>query len=126
VDASRRQRATAGSCVNNDTVEETRRWPADSVGLHRFTSVPFSTQYEYTPSYNDFGHTDDKAHFFAQMDFLTPELYRTLMPGRVLVRAREGSRPPGWLRQSLSFQSIDPFHADCIKHYRSTASCTWG
>jgi hypothetical protein len=33
------------------------------------TSVPFSTQYEYSPSYADFGHTDDNEHFFAQMDF---------------------------------------------------------
>jgi hypothetical protein len=48
------------------------------------TSVPFSTQYEYSPSYNDFGHTDDPAHFFRQMDYLTPELYRALMPGRIL------------------------------------------
>jgi hypothetical protein len=36
---------------------------SDSVGLV-VTSVPFATQYEYSPSYNDFGHTDDAAHFF--------------------------------------------------------------
>jgi hypothetical protein len=29
---------------------------SDSVGLI-VTSVPFGTQYEYSPSYNDFGHT---------------------------------------------------------------------
>jgi hypothetical protein len=33
---------------------------------------PVLDQYEYTPSYNDFGHTDDNEHFWAQMDFLTP------------------------------------------------------
>ena len=36
----------------------------DSVDLI-VTSIPFATQYEYTPSYNDFGHTDGNAHFFA-------------------------------------------------------------
>jgi hypothetical protein len=51
--------------VNNDTVEETKRMPENCVGLIA-TSIPFSTQYEYTPSYNDFGHTDDKAHFFGR------------------------------------------------------------
>lgn len=43
----------------------------------------FSTQYEYSPSYNDFGHTDGNEHFFAQMDFLTPQLLRVLKPGRL-------------------------------------------
>jgi hypothetical protein len=48
------------------------------------TSIPFGTQYEYTPSYNDFGHTDDDEHFFRQMDFLSPELLRVLKPGRIM------------------------------------------
>lgn len=34
-------------------------------------------------SYNDFGFTKDNAHFWDQMDFLTPELYRMLSPGRI-------------------------------------------
>jgi hypothetical protein len=53
---------------------------ADSVDLI-VTSIPFGTQYEYSPSYNDFGHTDDNAHFWEQMDFLVPELLRVLAPG---------------------------------------------
>src|SRR5260370_24329175 len=66
--------------VNNDTVEETAAMGADSADLI-VTSVPFATQYEYTPSYNDFGHTADNSHFWAQMDFLAPELRRVLAPG---------------------------------------------
>jgi DNA modification methylase len=58
VDAPRGSRRRLGA-VNNDTVEETAAMADNSVGLI-FTSIPFSTQYEYTPSYNDFGHTDDK------------------------------------------------------------------
>lgn len=53
-----------------------------SVGLIH-TSIPFSNHYEYTPSYNDFGHNEDTARFFEQMDYLTPELLRILQPGRV-------------------------------------------
>ena len=42
-----------------------------------------SNHYEYTPSYNDFGHNEDNDRFFEQMDYLTPELLRVLEPGRV-------------------------------------------
>src|SRR5699024_9714644 len=70
------------TAVNNDCVDETRRMATGSVDLI-VTSIPFSNHYEYTPSYNDFGHTDDNGHFWAQMDYLTPELLRVLAPGRI-------------------------------------------
>lgn len=100
----------------NDTVIETAAMASDSVGLV-VTSVPFATQYEYSPSYNDMGHTDDAAHFFRQMDYLTPELLRVLQPGRRLaVHVKDRVRPGGM--DGLGFQTVDPFHADCIQHYR--------
>lgn len=68
--------------VNSDCVLETARLPENSVGLV-VTSIPFGNHYEYCEAYNDMGHTQDDAHFFAQMDFLTPELYRSLKPGRM-------------------------------------------
>ncbi|SFR15361.1 DNA methyltransferase [Desulfoscipio geothermicus] len=68
--------------VNNDCVLETARMTENSVDLIH-TSIPFSNHYEYTPSYNDFGHNEDNDRFFKQMDFLTPELLRVLKPGRV-------------------------------------------
>ena len=67
---------------NNDCVEEIRNMPDNSIDLI-VTSIPFSNHYEYTPSYNDFGHNEDNAKFFEQMDFLTPEALRVLKPGRV-------------------------------------------
>ena len=70
------------SAVNNDCVDETARMESNSVDLIH-TSIPFANHYEYTPSYNDFGHTSSNAHFWAQMDFLTPELLRVLAPGRI-------------------------------------------
>jgi hypothetical protein len=90
--------------------------PSDSVGLI-VTSIPFATQYEYTPSYNDLGHTDDSDHFFRQLDYLTPELKRVLMPGRKLcVHVKDRVRPGGM--EGVGFQTVDPFHAECIRHYR--------
>ena len=70
------------TAVNNDCVEETSRMPDNSVDLIH-TSIPFANHYEYTPSYNDFGHTDSNGHFWDQMDFLTPQLHRILKPGRI-------------------------------------------
>ena len=67
---------------NNDCVEEMRNMPDNSVDLI-ITSIPFSNHYEYTPSYNDFGHNEDNEKFFEQMDYLTPEALRVLKPGRV-------------------------------------------
>jgi DNA modification methylase len=68
--------------INNDSVNELNNVPDNHFGLIH-TSIPFANHYEYTPTYNDFGHTEDNDHFFKQMDFLTPELFRTLQPGRV-------------------------------------------
>jgi len=68
--------------VYNDNVLELPNLRDNSVDLIH-TSIPFSNHYEYTPSYNDFGHNEDNAKFFDQMDYLTPELLRVLKPGRV-------------------------------------------
>jgi len=68
--------------VFNDNVLETPNLRDNSVDLIH-TSIPFSNHYEYTPSYNDFGHNEDNKRFFEQMDYLTPELLRVLKPGRV-------------------------------------------
>jgi len=101
--------------VNNDTVLETSSMAPDSVDLI-VTSIPFSTQYEYTPSYNDFGHTDDNGHFWAQMDFLTPQLLRVLAPGRNAVIHVKDRIVPGGMT-GLGFQTVQPFHAEAIAHY---------
>lgn len=102
--------------VNNDCVLEAYSIPDDSVDLI-LTSIPFSTQYEYTPSYNDFGHTDNVPHFFRQMDFLSPELLRVLKPGRNIVIHCKDRIIPGGI-SGYGFQVVQPFHADCIYHYQ--------
>jgi hypothetical protein len=101
--------------VNNDSVYECKTQPADSVHLI-LSSIPFSTQYEYSPSYHDFGHSDSNDHFFRQMDFLTPELYRMLKPGRVAAIHVKDRIVPGGLT-GLGFQTVYPFSDETVRHF---------
>lgn len=100
--------------ANNDCVQEARLMDENSVGLI-VTSIPFANHYEYTPNYNDFGHTDNNDHFWGQMDYLTPELLRVLQPGRIYACH---------VKDRINFGNVtgagiptsSPFHAEAIMH----------
>jgi DNA modification methylase len=100
--------------ANNDCVLECETMEDNSVGLIH-TSIPFSNHYEYTPSYNDFGHTDDSAHFWEQMDFLTPHLHRILKPGRIYACHVKDRILFGNVT-GKGAPTVSPFHAECIFH----------
>ena len=100
--------------ARNDCVEECRGMDDNSVDLV-VTSIPFSNHYEYTPSYNDFGHTDDNAHFWGQMDFLTPELLRVLNPGRIYACHVKDRILFGNVT-GKGAPTVSPFHAEAIFH----------
>lgn len=100
--------------ANNDCVLEAMSMETNSVDLI-ITSIPFANHYEYTPSYNDFGHTENNDHFWQQMDYLTPELLRVLKPGRmycchvkdrILFGNVTGAGAP----------TVSPFHAEALFH----------
>lgn len=100
----------------NDTVLEADGLATDSLDLI-ITSIPFGNHYEYSASYEDFGHNQDHDSFFRQLDFLTPSLLRALRPGRVMCvhvkdRIRFGNVT------GMGMPTVEPFHADCIEHYR--------
>ena len=103
------------TAVHDDCVEETRRMPDNSVGLIH-TSIPFGNHYEYSANYNDFGHNKDTGEFFRQMDYLTPELLRVLKPGRVAA-IHVKDRVLFGNATGTGMPTIEPFHAECIKHY---------
>lgn len=103
------------TAVNNDCVLETSGMPENSVDLIH-TSIPFSNHYEYTPSYNDFGHNEDTERFFEQMDFLTPQLLRILRPGRVAA-IHVKDRVLFGNATGTGMPTIEPFHSMCIDHY---------
>lgn len=105
----------AWTAVNNDCCEETAQMPDNSVGLI-VTSIPFSNQFEYSPSYNDFGHNADTEKFFQQMDFLSPQLLRILKPGRVFACHVKDRTLYGNVT-GMGMTTIEPFHALCIQHY---------
>ncbi len=102
------------SVANNDCVEEAKLQPDNSVD-QIITSIPFANHYEYTPSYNDFGHTQDNAHFWAQMDFLTPELLRILKPGRVYCCHVKDRINFGNVT-GAGIPTVSPFHAEALFH----------
>lgn len=101
--------------VNNDCVEETARMAENSVDMI-LTSIPFSNHYEYTPSYNDFGHNEDTRRFFEQMDYLSPNLLRVLKPGRVFC-CHVKDRVLFGNATGMGMPTMEPFHAMCIRHY---------
>lgn len=102
--------------AHNDCVEEVRRMAADSVDLI-VTSIPFSNQYEYSPNYRDFGHTDNADHFWAQMGFLIGELLRVLKPGRdACIHVKDRILPGNF--SGLGFQTLQPFGDECRYHFR--------
>lgn len=105
---------TGWVAANNDCVDETARMDEGSVDLI-VTSIPFSNHYEYTPSYNDFGHTDDNAHFWAQMDYLTPQLLRVLAPGRIYACHVKDRILFGNVT-GAGVPTVSPFHAEAIAH----------
>jgi len=101
--------------INNDCVLETAEMEENSVDLIH-TSIPFSNHYEYTPSYNDFGHNQDTVKFFEQMDYLTPNLLRILKPGRVAA-IHVKDRVLFGNATGTGMPTMEPFHAMCIQHY---------
>lgn len=100
---------------NGDCVELTRQMPTGSVHLEVF-SPPFANLYIYSDDLRDMGNCRDEEEFFEQFDFLIPELYRVLMPGRLcavhckqLARYKTSHGTSGWY----------DFRGDIIRHFEA-------
>ncbi|WP_456108540.1 DNA methyltransferase [Roseburia hominis] len=118
VEGSREERTVRGNhyeAVYGDCVEETRAMETNSIDLIH-TSIPFGNHYEYSANYNDFGHNQNTDRFFEQMDFLTSELLRVLKPGRVAAIHVKDRVLFGNVT-GTGFPTMEPFHAECIRHY---------
>lgn len=75
-----------------------------------------SNHYEYANSYNDMGFNPHTPAFFEQMDFLSPNLLRTLKPGRVFA-CHVKDRVLFGNATGTGMPTMEPFHALCIQHY---------
>jgi hypothetical protein len=103
------------TAVYNDSVIEFMKLKDNMFDLLH-TSIPFGNHYEYSASYNDFGHNSDTERFFEQMDYLTPNLLRTLKPGRVFA-CHVKDRVLFGNATGTGMPTIEPFHSLCISHY---------
>lgn len=68
---------------HGDSCEVMRDIPTGSVHYEIF-SPPFSSLYTYSNSERDLGNCRSDDEFFGQFGFIASELYRILMPGRVM------------------------------------------
>lgn len=68
---------------NGDCVEITRGLPDNSIHYSIF-SPPFASLYTYSNSDRDMGNCQSDEEFFEHFCFLVRELYRVIMPGRLV------------------------------------------
>lgn len=71
------------SIYNGDSCEVIKGIPDASIHFSIF-SPPFASLYVYTASDRDIGNVEDHDQFAEHMRFLIGELYRVMMPGRLL------------------------------------------
>lgn len=112
---------------NGDSAEVLKGIPDDSIHFMIY-SPPFASLYVYSNSERDLGNCKTLSEFYTQFEYIVKELYRCLMPGRLMAvhcmnlpttKGRDG------------FIGIQDFRGDLIKlfesvgfHYHSEV-CIW-
>lgn len=112
-----RRSATVGNATvyNEDTTIIHNEMEDNSTGMI-LTSIPFGDHYEYSDNFNDYGHNYGNDEFFKQMDFLTPNLHRTLMPGRVAaIHVKDRIRYSH--QNGTCFTTIEDFSGQTVAHF---------
>jgi DNA modification methylase len=69
--------------INGDCVEEIKKLPSESIHFSMF-SPPFAELYVYSNDIRDMGNCRTYDEFFTHFNFLTPELNRIMIPGRIV------------------------------------------
>lgn len=113
---NRRNAQIGGAKVfNEDTVTIHAEMESNSTDMI-LTSIPFGDHYEYSDNYNDMGHNHGNENFFKQMDFLTPNLLRTLKPGKIAaIHVKDRIRYS--YQNGTSFTTIDDFSGKTVAHF---------
>ena len=68
---------------NGDSCEVLQGIPDNSIHFSIY-SPPFASLYTYSNSDRDLGNCKSQSEFFEQFEFIVKELYRVLMPGRLM------------------------------------------
>jgi DNA modification methylase len=69
--------------INGDCCEVLKQLPDDSIHFN-IHSPPFSSLYIYSDSERDMGNAADDAEFFEHYAFAIREMFRVMMPGRIV------------------------------------------
>lgn len=98
---------------NGDSCQIIKQLPSNSQHLQVF-SPPFANLYIYSDDLADMGNCKNSEEFFEQFDFLIPELYRTLIPGRLCaVHCKDLVK----YKNRDGMAGIYDFSGDIIKHF---------
>lgn len=100
---------------NEDTTLIHQEMPDNHTGMI-LSSFPFGNHFEYSDNYNDFGHNYGNEDFFKQLDFLTPNLLRTLKPGRIAaIHVKDRIRYSH--QNGTCFTTIEDFSGQTVAHF---------
>jgi DNA modification methylase len=100
---------------HGDSCEVLTEIPSESVHFEIY-SPPFASLYTYSNSERDLGNSKNKLEFFEHFEFIVKELYRVLMPGR-LMAVHCMNLPTSKSRDG--FIGIDDFRGDLIRLYEN-------
>lgn len=99
---------------NGDSCEVMKELPDNSVHYEIY-SPPFASLYTYSNSERDLGNCKTKSEFYEQFKFIVSELYRILMPGR-LMSVHCMNLPTS--KERDGFIGITDFRGDLIKLFQ--------
>lgn len=99
---------------HGDSCEVLTGMPDNSVHFIVY-SPPFASLYTYSNSDRDLGNCRDHAEFFAQFEYIVRELYRVLMPGR-LMSVHCMNLPTS--KERDGFIGIEDFRGELIRLYQ--------
>ena len=100
---------------NGDSCEVLKEIPDNSVHFEIY-SPPFASLYTYSNSERDLGNCRSKSEFYAQFEFIVKELFRALMPGR-LMSVHCMNLPTS--KERDGFIGIDDFRGELIRIFQS-------
>lgn len=112
---------------NGDTCEVITAIPSNSIGLSVY-SPPFSSLYTYSNSDRDLGNSKTDDEFFTHFEFIVKELYRILMPGRIMA-VHCMNLPTS--KERDGYIGIKDFRGDLIRLFQSVGfiyhseTCIW-
>lgn len=103
------------SVYHGDCIDVTNGLPDNSIHYSIF-SPPFSSLYTYSNSDRDMGNCKSDEEFMIHFGFLVKELYRVIMPGRLV--SIHCMNPP-MLKSKHGHIGIKDFRGDMIREFES-------